>query len=259
VSNLESLFIGRIYTKADLGYFSQARKLEGYLIQTPNAIVQKVTYPTLSTILDDKERLKKGYRKLLEVNMFFTMPLSFFVFAIPENIIYTILGGQWMVAASYLRIWIVIGLLVGLYSIFMNIFLVLGESRYLLKISLLRQGLRVISVVLLIRISIMSMLYGILIVTIISTILYTYSGRKLLNYKLVEMIKDISPSFLVSSFSALVVYLSTRYFLTSFSTQNFILQSVLMIVIYIGTMMLIKNPACIEVREIFYNLIKKSK
>jgi O-antigen/teichoic acid export membrane protein len=41
-TNLVSLIIGRVYTKNDLGYFSQGRRLDGYIVAPFNSIVQKV-------------------------------------------------------------------------------------------------------------------------------------------------------------------------------------------------------------------------
>jgi O-antigen/teichoic acid export membrane protein len=257
VSNLESLFIGRVYSKADLGYFSQARKINGFLIQTPSGIVQKVAYPTMSSIQHEKGKLKRSNRKLLQVNVFITMPMSFFIFAMPESIIYSLFGSQWIVAAPYLQLWIIIGFLVGFYTIFINIFLVFGKSKELLKIGLLRQTLRIISVLVLSRISIMAILYGVLVVTMVSVCIYVNTGRKLIGYEISEIIHDLAPIFVISFMSVLVVYILDEIYLSSQSVMNLILQSSLMVLVYITIMVLTKNMAYRVVKDTFLSFIGK--
>lgn len=256
VTNLESLLIGRVYTKSDLGYFSQARKLDSYFTQTTTGVIQKVTYPILSKLDSDSDNLKQGYSRVLQITMFFMTPMLFFMAAGAENILLCLFGPQWKDSTPYLQLWSVIGLLVCFYSIFINVFLVKNRTTVLLWISMFRQILRVISIILLIKISIMALVYGILLVTIISAFMYAYFGGRLIRYNLCEIFVDIYPTLLSSLAGALFVYLLPLLISINSLYIILFLQLLLMAFTYCIFGLLLKNRAYFEAKDIIISLIK---
>lgn len=53
------LIIGKFYSAQDLGYYTRAEEFKKLPSQTLNSVVGRVSYPVLSSIKDDRERLKK--------------------------------------------------------------------------------------------------------------------------------------------------------------------------------------------------------
>jgi O-antigen/teichoic acid export membrane protein len=241
VTNLEPLLIGRFYSKADLGLFSQGRKLNSYITLTSTSLIQRVTYPVLSKFQDDKIKLKENYRKIIGLTMSVIIPVMLGVCASADNLIVVAFGDQWLEAAPYLRMWALVGLFVALYSFFTNIFLILGKSRQLLYISLIRQGVRLLAIVLLINISTMALMWGIVIVTLISSISYIYYGGKYIEYSLVEVGKDLSQIAFSSIVGASFIYCLQVILPTQNSLYIFVCQFFIMLVIYIGVLYLLKN------------------
>ncbi|PJX28501.1 hypothetical protein CAP47_00470 [Psychroflexus sp. S27] len=259
VTNLEPLLIGRVYSKADLGLFSQGRKLNSYITLTSTSVIQRVTYPVLSKFQDDKEKLKENYRKIVGLTMFILVPVMLGVFASAENMIVVAFGGQWLEAAPYLRMWALVGLFVALYSFFTNIFLVLGKSRQLLYISLIRQGVRLLAIVLLINISIMALMWGIVIVTLLSSISYVYFGGRYINYSLLEVGKDLSEITIAASIGAAIIYFGELYVDLSSVFIAFCIQALVMLTVYFSILKLLKNEYLMEFESIIKNLIQKRK
>lgn len=259
VTNLEPLLIGRVYSKADLGLFSQGRKLNSYITLTSTSVIQRVTYPVLSKFQDDKIKLKENYRKIIGLTMFVIIPVMLGVFASADNMIVVAFGGQWLEAAPYLRMWALVGLFVALYSFFTNIFLVLGKSRQLLYISLIRQGVRLLAIVLLINISIMALMCGIVIVTLLSSISYVYFGGKYINYSLIEVSKDLSQITLAALFGAAIIYFGELYVDVGSIFIVFCIQALVMLIVYYSILKLLKNEYLMEFESIFKNLIQKRK
>jgi len=255
VSNLESLLIGKFYTKSDLGYFSQARKLETYVIQTSTTVIRQVSYPILAKVQDDEKKLKEYYRKLLGLTMIFTMPISAFVLASADNFLAVVFGSQWLPATPYFRLWTICGLFVALYSIFTNIFLVMGKSRLYLKVSLLRQAARVITIVLLIKTSIFSLLVGITFVTVVSGVFYLWIGGRLINYNLVEVLKDIRQIFLASCCAGLAAFLLSYIEINVFFT--FFSQIITMFFLYWFVIARLKNQYYYDFKEMILSVVKR--
>lgn len=259
VTNLESLMIGRVYTKTDLGYFSQARKLDSYITQTSTSVIQKVTYPILAKLGDNVNQLKNGYRRVLGITMFAMVPILFFTAASADNMLFVLFGPQWNASAPFLRLWSVCGLLVSFHSIFINIFLVTNNTRRLLNLSLIKQGLRLLVVFVLINVSIMALMYGIVGVSLISAVLYCYFGGKLIRYKMSEVLRDLFPTIIVALVGATFVYLIGRGLTHCNHFAVFALQLFTMIVIVWTGASISKNKSYLEVKDIIVSLLNRKK
>lgn len=69
------------------------------------SIIQRVSFPVLSEMQDDKEKLLKGYRKVIKLTMFVTCICLIILGAISEPLIYCLIGPRWHEAASYLPLY----------------------------------------------------------------------------------------------------------------------------------------------------------
>ncbi len=241
VTNLESLVIGKVYVKQELGYFSQGRKLDSYVIQTSTNVIQKVTYPLLSKISDDANRLKEGYRDILGVTMCCITPIIVVMFFGADIIMAGIFGDQWLPAAKFLRLWAICGWLVSLYSIFINVFLVKGKSSLLLKCSIVKQILRIIVIFTLIKISIMHMMIGIIMVTLISAIIYIYFAGRLIDYSIFRVLKDIVPIVVCSIIAGTISSLVTTRLIPFKGVLALAVFLIIVFLIYTGLLLLSKN------------------
>ena len=241
VTNLESLIIGKIYTKKQLGFFSQGRKLDSYVTQASTNIVVKVSYPLLAKVQDDPQRLKEGYRTIVGVTMCAIAPIMMIMFCGAKYIMNGVFGSQWLPAAPYLRLWAICGLSLIIYSIFSNIFLVKGRSKLLLKCSIAKQVLRIAAIVALVHISIMHMMYGIVVVTLITGLIYIYFGGKLINYPLKDFFCDISGSLFGIILSGTISYLATPLLTANEGILGLCILVVIASLLYISILLLIKN------------------
>lgn len=259
VTNLESLMIGRVYTKTDLGYFSQARKLDSYITQTSTSVIQKVTYPILAKLGDNVSQLKNGYKRVLGITMFAMVPILFFVAASADNMLFVFFGPQWGASVPYLRLWSVCGLLVSFHSIFINIFLVTNNTKKLLHLSLIKQGVRLVIIIALIKVSVLALMYGIVGVSLFSAFLYCYFGGKLIEYKVIEVIKDLFPTLISAFLGAIVVYVIGLLLSLYNHYLIFALQVVVMTVIVFFGACITKNQSYFEVKDIIISMIFRKK
>ena len=259
VSNLESLLIGKVYTKAQLGYFSQARKLDSYIAQTTTSVIQRVTYPLLAKINNGTQELKSGYRRILKITMFAMVPLMLFSVASADSMIFTFFGPKWAKTVPYFQIWCLCGLLVSFYSIFINLIMVKGKSKNLLMISLVRQAARVLVIVLLLNIGIMQMLYGILAVTLLSAMVYSVYSMHLIGYRIRELAADMLPIVATALVAGTVTFFLPKVLNLETSIPLFFGQMAVMATIYLLLNALTKNATFLEVKDIFGSMIKRKK
>ena len=65
-NQLYHVVVGRFYSPETLGQFSRSREYANLLSANFTSIVQRVTFPALSEIQNEKERLKTAYRKVIK-------------------------------------------------------------------------------------------------------------------------------------------------------------------------------------------------
>lgn len=257
VTNLESIMIGRYYTKSDLGFFSQGRKLDSYIVQTSTGVIQRVTYPVLSQLGDDKVKLKEGYRKVIQMTMLIMIPLMLGVVASANNLIVVVFGKQWIDTIPYLRLWAIVGLFLSLYSFFTNIFLVLGKSRQLLYLSLIRQFVRLVAVLIFVKISIMALMWSIVVVTFFSALMYIYFGGRQIDYSLKELLLDLWQIILAALVGAVTIYFIDFYSNIESVFLLFAIQLVAMGVICFSILKVFRNTYLIELGSIIKSFVSK--
>lgn len=236
-NQLYQVVIGRCYTSSTLGHYTRANEYASIFSSNLTLIVQRVSYPVLAEIQDDKERMVQGYRKVIKITMFVTAVCMISLGAVSEPLIYTLIGTKWQEAATYLPLICISMSLYPLHAINLNILQVLGRSDIFLYLEILKKIVGIVPIVIGIFCGIYYMLLTSILTGVISLYLNTWYTGKTLNYSFWKQLRDIAPSY----FTALVIALAV-YFLKYLSLPYYV---VLMLQIIVGLV------ACITISEIF--------
>ena len=205
-TKLTQVVVGKFYSPATLGQFTRAGQFSSILSSNLTGVIQRVTYPVLSNIQDDKERMVGAYRKMIKTTMFVTAIGMFFLGAISEPLIFCLIGPKWHDAATYLPLICISGSLYPLHAINLNMLQVLGRSDLFLGLEIVKKMIAIGPLVIGDVWGIMPMLYSGVIVGIICFFLNSYYSGKLLGYSSWMQIKDIAPSYGIATIIALSVY-----------------------------------------------------
>lgn len=240
-TNLISLIIGKSYTKNDLGYYSQGGKLDGYIISPFSVIIKNVTYPILSKIKHEEDRLKDAYRQIVGVVMLVFIPTILFTIATSENMIVTLFGSKWYDAGVYLRIAAFGAVLFPLQNICGNIALIKGKTKLLFRFTMIKQVVRIALLLLFIKKGVLMLAFVYTISTLFGSVLYILLGMNLLNYSIKELFHDLYKTIIVSLVGITIAIL-IEYLISGYNTMFvFAIQSVIMLVIYYVGSRIIKN------------------
>lgn len=199
--------IGKCYSPSSLGQYTRAQQFGSIFSSNLNAIVQRVSYPVLSSIQNDKERLKQAYRRVIKVTMLVTFVLMLGLAAISKPMIQVLIGDQWLMAAGLLPIICFQMMLYPLHSLNLNMLQVQGRSDLFLRLEIFKKCVAVIPVLLGIFINIYWMLWGSVFTGFFAYYLNSYYSGKFLNYSMIEQLRDILPSFGVAALMAILTYM----------------------------------------------------
>lgn len=203
---LYQLVVGKFYSPATLGQYTRAKQFSSMFSSNLTTVIQRVTYPVLSDIQDEKERMVAAYRKIIKTTMFMTFALMFALGAISEPLLYCLIGPKWHEAATYLPLICLVGSLYPLHAINLNMLQVQGRSDLFLGLEIAKKIIGLAPLFIGAFVGIFPMLYTTVITSIISYFLNSFFSGKLLGYSSWMQLRDIAPSFFISLSMAVIVF-----------------------------------------------------
>ena len=252
-----SLVIGRCYTSAQLGQYTRASQFNQIFSSNLTTVIQRVSYPVLSSIQDESERLREAYRKVIKSTMLITFACMLGLAAVAKPLLIILIGEKWLPAVGFLQIICFSGMLYPLHAINLNILQVKGRSDLLLKLEIIKKIIAVGPLILGVLFSIEYMLWGSVCTSLIAYFLNSYYSANLISYPTKEQVKDILPTFLVSFVTAAVMWSLT---LLSFSNWLLLpLQCLLGIILAVLIYERLHLPEYVEVKQLTFSLLRRKK
>lgn len=205
--NLYSLVIGKLYSKEFLAYYNKGQSIPLLIINNINGTISSVIFPALSSVQDRKERLKTMLRRMIVTSSFIIFPLLFGMIAVARPLVVILLTEKWLPCVPFLQIACFTYMFVPINLGNLQALNAVGRSDLYLKLELLKK-------VLLVIVLIASIPFGIYVMLIASAVLYAacvvinaWPNAKILNYSVIEQIKDIMPSLILSIIMCISVLL----------------------------------------------------
>lgn len=206
-NQLYQIVIGRCYTSSTLGHYTRANECASIFSSNLTTIIQRVTFPVLSELQDDKKRLLVSYRKLIKVSMFVTVICMFALGAMAEPMIYSLIGPQWHQAATFLPFICITMSLYPLHAINLNMLQVQGRSDLFLYLEIVKKTITLIPIFIGAFVGVYWMLFASIFTGFIAFLLNSWFTGKFLNYSSWQQLKDVLPSYLIALFVGFIVYL----------------------------------------------------
>ena len=203
---LKKVVVSKYYSPAMLGQYSKAGEFGKIFSANFTLIVQRVTYPVLSQVQDDKTRMLSAYRHVIKTTMFVTVVCMFFLGAISEPLFFCLIGPQWHVAATFLPFICISRSLYPLQAINLNMLKVQGRTDIFLYLEIAKKTVLLIPLFIGAFIGIYWMLIASIGTSIVAFFLNSYYSGKELHYSSWMQIKDIAPSYGIATLVALSVY-----------------------------------------------------
>lgn len=203
---LYQLVVGKFYSSATLGQYTRAKQFSQLFSSNLTNVIQRVTFPVLSDIQDDKSRMLSAYRRIIKTTMFLTAVSMLFLGAISEPLLYCLIGPKWHDAAMYLPLICIAGSLYPLHAINLNMLQVQGRSDLFLGLEIIKKAIALAPLFVGAFIGIMPMLWVNLVVGFIVFFLNSYFSGKFIGYSSLMQLKDIAPSYGVAITVAVSVY-----------------------------------------------------
>ena len=251
-NNITPVFIGKYYSPADLGVYNRAEGYAALPSKNIHGVISSVTYPVLSKMQDDEERLANNYRRILKATAFVIFPIMMLLAALARPLILVMITAKWEACIILLQIICFSMMWWPIHAINLNLLLVKGRSDYFLKLEIIKKTYGIIILLLTLPFGLTIFCIGRILSSIISLIVNTYYTGKIINLGFFKQMKDLLPS-LSLSFLIFFISLGTTYLIPNMTLQ-ILIGGLLGIGIYIAMAFLLKME---ELKDIIYLLKRK--
>jgi O-antigen/teichoic acid export membrane protein len=251
--NFYNLIIGKNYSDTVLGYYTNADQYSTMPSSTISSITNKVSYPVLSEMQNDNQRLKTSISKLITTVMYISFFIMFGLVAIAKPLFAIVLGEKWLPSVIMFQTLCIAYAITPMHVINHNIMKIKGRSDLFLKTEIIKY-------IIFTPLLILGAVYGIN-VLIAGIVLFYWIGffvngmyaKRLLNYSVTAQSLDFLPGMGIAFFPALATW-SIGYL---FQLGNFPLIGI-QIVVYSGLVLLLSVAFKIDAYyEIKYILSQK--
>lgn len=255
--NIYYIVIGKFYSAAQLGQYTRAEQFNSIFSSNLTTVVQRVSFPVLSSIQDEEEKLRIAYRKVIKTTMLVTFSCMLGLAAIAKPLILFLIGAQWLEAVILLQIICFAGMLYPLHAINLNILQVKGRSDIFLKLEVIKKIIGVLPIVVGIFGGIKSMLVCSVITSFIAYLLNSYYSAELIGYSTKKQLFDILPTFLIAIAIAAIMWLF------SFLSLPYIIVLILQCTIGLGLAFIVYEKTKLEeyqeIKYILLSIIKRKR
>jgi len=206
--NIRDLVIGKLFTPTDLGFYNRGDQFPKLIITNINSSIQSVLLPSLSTVQDDRERLKSLARRSIRTSSFLILPLMTGLAAVAKPLTLVVLGEKWLPAVPFIQICCFSYAFWPIHTTNLSAINAVGRSDVFLKIEIIKKcyGLAVLALAIWLFRSPIGIAMSAAITAPLGSFVNAYPNKKLLNYGFVEQMKDFLPSFLLSIVMGAVVF-----------------------------------------------------
>ena len=140
-NNIYPLVIGGKFGAGDLGLYSRANHFAQLPSENMSMVLNRVSFPVLSSVNKDRERVVSLYTRMLKLTAFIVFPLMIFLAAISYPLIELLLGHKWIASAPMLQILCMALMWQPISAINQSILKVLNRPDLLLKMEFIKRPL----------------------------------------------------------------------------------------------------------------------
>ena len=227
-NNIFPLVLGRIYTKVEVGTYTQANKWNMMGASTITGMVQGVAQPTFVEVGDDLERLRRAFSKMLRFTSFVSFPVMFCLALVAPEFIVTLIKEKWLSSAHLMQILCIGGAFLPIATLYFNLIISRGKSDVYMW-NVIVQGCAILGAILMIYglgfgdldFSLFTIHFSLQTLTLMViayvaiVILWTGIWHRFLyqeiRYPFLSALKDMLPFLLIAAVTMLITWFATRW------------------------------------------------
>jgi len=138
--------VGRIVGATVLGYYVLAYKISQLAVDVMHKLIGRVAFPVFSQLQHDRERLRRAFDQILQIQMAVLIPLSVFTVAFAPTIVEATLGEKYQQSVLILQLLVLVTIGRGFAHAFSPIIVGTGNEQFASRIKVFETSLFLVAV-----------------------------------------------------------------------------------------------------------------
>lgn len=197
-NNLFIIILGRSYTKAETGQFSQGNKLSETFSFTFQSIFAGSTYALFSQLQNDIPRFGRILGEIIRRAALITIPVIGVLITVASPLITIIWTDKFLPAVSYFQLMSLASILTPFYVMNINALNVRGKSGKTMAVELIKKVLIVAGIILLYQFGIRYMLLAYVVGSLLAYPVSVWFVKKELNQPILKQLSHLLPGILTA-------------------------------------------------------------
>lgn len=248
-NNIYPSLIALFYPMNQVAYFNQAKKYQEIPFLTISNTYRSVAMLILSEINKESERMKRIISKMIKSIAFIAFPLGFIMILLAEPLFFLFFKEKWLSAVPFFQALTLAGMISPYIYIFNELYIAKERSSYFLGVELIKAILLIVLIVILLPKGLMALAASWVIYMLVTLLISLLLSYKLVEYSLLDFIKDTAPYLLIALICSFISYFITKNITPTilFITVNLVIITTL----YIASCRLLKLEMIKEIEEWF--------
>ena len=230
--NAYPLIIGKFYTASSLGYYTRAQQFAHLPTVNVYGILRRVTFPLLSEIQQDDERMKKAFMKILRLTVYIMFPLMSTILGSSKSIILVLISDKWENSIIFLQILCIAMMVRPIDALNLNLLTIKGRTDLFLRLEIIKKILGIVILLFSLSFGVLQICIGYMFYSLIEIVVDSYYSGKKYGIGLKSQIISIKNSAIMS----VLIVLTTLFVSNNISNNyiSFILNILMSLIIFIG-------------------------
>lgn len=206
-SNIYQIVIGRFFPPRMLGYFENADKLTKTPTDTISSVLNSVAFPAFSSIQDDDQKLRKGYKKIMQQVLFWLCPILAIAAVLGEPLFRFIFTEKWLPAVPYFQLLCIGRMFSPLTTYNLNLVNVKGRSDIYLKLEIIKKTILAVGVFVAIPYGLYVLVIFKAFYSVLAYIMNSHYAGKFIGYTTLKQLRDVLPVFTLTLIMSIIIYI----------------------------------------------------
>ena len=216
MSNISTMFIGKYYSSAQLGYYNKGASMPDVIYNIIYSVLGNVSFPILTSIQDDRERMLSIYKRVLFTIAMVMFPTMSLLAILSKPLVIVLYTEKWLPAVAFMQIWFITRTITPLSVMNINMINAIGRSDLFMKMDFSKIPMTLIMLAITLPISPMAVAIGSLCTSFIAFFINAYIPGKIYGYTAWKQIKDwrfilLSVIIMVMSVWPIVHYINNSW------------------------------------------------
>lgn len=237
-NELNSLIIGKRYSASDLAFYTKGKTFPTTISSGVDSALQSVMLSAFSKKQSDIEALNTLMRKTVVINTYVITPIMLILAISAKPLTLLLLTEKWLPMVPYMQICCFTFALHPIGSVNMQALSAVGRSDVRLKLEIIKKSVGILLLIMLISYGPLAIAISSAVTSLFSLIIGFIACQLCINYSALKLVKNISPTWLLSLMAGSISYPIVQLDLHPFVI--ILLQSTSVISIYMGLSILLK-------------------